>query len=102
MCLFTKIFVYHMVLSQHQFTECLKCRQDEGAHQWGCDFYKSRGRNNLEYNRFYCTTRLFSYLFAELFLMLLNIPTGLVWILLKLHACFMYLFFKLHTDLNIN
>lgn len=102
MCLFTKIFVYHMVHSQHQFTECLKCRQDEGAHQWGCDFYKSRGRNNLEYNRFYCTTRLFSYLFAELFLMLLNIPTGLVWIFLKLHACFMYLFFKLHTDLNIN
>lgn len=34
--------------------------------------------------------------------MLLNIPTGLVWILLKLHACFMYLFFKLRTDLNIN
>lgn len=35
LCLFTKIFVYHMVHSQHQFTECLKCRQDEGAHQGG-------------------------------------------------------------------
>lgn len=48
LCLFTKIFVYHMVHSQHQFTECLKCRQDEGAHQG--DFYKSKWGEEIIWN----------------------------------------------------